>query len=702
MKREVKMNRELMHAITPDLSPELAAEMTQYIRGLPYYRKEQAMKRKLSVGLVLAMVLALLAVGALAATLLGGKAFVDEFLAPKALDTQSDMFTAEELSEIMALAAEKGVELPEDMLNKLKHAEARERGYYKESLLRAVAKTELGFYPSTWTIEDQAWFAQLLIACGLNEYANAVLPEGDEILQTQAEQIAMDYIRDNYNAEVDVTDAALYRRHVQYQDYFESEYRKGRMWFITYEPLDLWHDEYRFQIWSDGRLDSAKIGRRGLTEDASVVQVLYCFSIYDDQYGFHDAWTEEIWLQCQELLQKAVDRHGYTQLIGNDMARGVLMQEYVVPDGTESISREQALQLALEAEGAQNDRLLSTGAVLLKEGDAKVWKVTVRSYERASYYAQVNAQTGDTQVFKAEANEAVCRGYVLESVAEQLRSPVQAKPRPTAEPQAFYPAPGQKEHWSSRYLPEWYVQELGELGYTTDNAGDMMNKWSAAYGEDSTFWPAREYAIDYIAHEAFEGTTTLPGLPDESDISEEQAKELAVQTAGAAANDEVLIARLWFNAPLMEDHMWIVQYVNTGEKHGEVMKEVKIDAKTGSVWTRETMIERIEAYRGVEEGEEAKIVQPGPGDLTYEEALAIADAAMRKVCAGILTEEEMDAFLVEGTLYEHFTKTSERTWYFNFYSEGYDPWDSDCFVYFDAQTGEIDNAQYAPAALGHG
>ena len=120
--------------------------------------EEKPMKKKVSVALVLAIVLALLTIGALAA-LLGSKEFVGNVLAPKAAINASDKWTQEEVQEILRIAEENGIALSDENLARLQSGD----GYFKEELMRLFAKVDLGFYPSTWSLEDQAWYDQFLV-----------------------------------------------------------------------------------------------------------------------------------------------------------------------------------------------------------------------------------------------------------------------------------------------------------------------------------------------------------------------------------------------------------------------------------------------------------------------------------------------------------------------------------------------------------
>ncbi|HML49621.1 MAG TPA: hypothetical protein PKE04_23035, partial [Clostridia bacterium] len=187
------------------------------------------MKKKVSVALVLAIVLALLTIGALAA-LLGSKEFVGNVLAPKAAINASDKWTREEVREILRIAEENGIALSEENLARLQS----EDGYFKEELMRLFAKVDLGFYPSTWSLEDQAWYDQLLVDCGLNEERTRFLPEAGEIGEEEALRIAVEYIRSQYDPQADVLDKGIYLRHVVYGLGADEAGNPIKRWDIEY------------------------------------------------------------------------------------------------------------------------------------------------------------------------------------------------------------------------------------------------------------------------------------------------------------------------------------------------------------------------------------------------------------------------------------------------------------------------------------
>ena len=203
--------------------------------------------RKLSVGLVLALVVILAAVGALAAVLLGGKAFTGQIVAPIATQTDSEKFTKEEVGRIIALAEENGVQLPDRIYE---HYE-KWGSEYKEELMRALVKTELGFYPARWSLADQHWYGQLLEECGLIEKSSNLLPGEGDYTEAYVENLAIQMITERLKPEGDLRDTTRYKRSMTYSLDTDSPYRTLKRWSVAYDDL-VTNGYYIFELLSNG------------------------------------------------------------------------------------------------------------------------------------------------------------------------------------------------------------------------------------------------------------------------------------------------------------------------------------------------------------------------------------------------------------------------------------------------------------------
>jgi hypothetical protein len=380
-----------MNAVLPSLPADFERDMKELILSMPAerpQREEKTVKRKFSVGLVLACVLALLAVTALAAVLLGGKDFVDQIMAPKAAETDSFSFTKEEIDEILRIAAENNLVLSDEDMYRLNHLD--ESGYDKEELMRRFVKTEYGFYPDAWPIEVQHWYEQMLIAAGLQEGPQVnVLPEGDERTQDEILKIVQDFIHEKYDPNVNLEDPEKYQRFMTYREFQLGEGMKYRQWNLNYEALDLYGTDYCLVLDSAGNIKN-EYTVDGIFGASYLTHGQYIFDrfmrVYGDQYGFIN-WDSEMLLQYQEAMRRRLTMEEYAPFL--DREYPILNMTYLIPDDT-MISKEAAIEKAKEACGSLDYETLysnSAVAVLMEASGKPVWKVTLQLHGGGYAYA---------------------------------------------------------------------------------------------------------------------------------------------------------------------------------------------------------------------------------------------------------------------------------------------------------------------------
>jgi len=343
MKRVVKINQETINAALPSIPQDFERDMRDMIARLPQQRKETpVMKRKISVGLVFALVLMLMAVSALAAVLLGGKDFVDQIMAPMAQENMDEnKYTNAQIEEILRIAEENDIHLPDHLLETLARSDD---GYYKEELMRQFVKTEYGFYPSAWPLEVQHWYEEMLEACGQGDgHIANVLPEGEnELTKEQALQAALDFIKATYHEAADLTDPAHYRVHMQYTETIVNPYLKERNWWFEFEALDVVSNIYYLTMKQDGTVDSHSICggiyAPSWQMPGQFISDRFAWT-YGDGYG-QTMWTTERLQEFQKALQHRVDTEGEEGIIARE--KHALHQTYLTYDENTMIPAEQA------------------------------------------------------------------------------------------------------------------------------------------------------------------------------------------------------------------------------------------------------------------------------------------------------------------------------------------------------------------------
>lgn len=598
MKQAMKINQETVNAALPSIPQAFEQQMCDMIRHLPEQRKETpVMKRKISVGLVLALVLMLLAVSALAAALLGSRDFVDQIMAPMARQNQEeDRYTDAQLQEILRIAEENDIHLPENILARL---EKSEDGEYKEELMRVFLKTEYGFYPSAWPLEVQHWYEEMLEACGQGDgHIASVLPEGeDELSRQEALEKAIAFLRQTYGETADLTDPEHYRLHMQYTETIVNPYLKTREWYLEFEALDLVSNIYYLTMAQDGTIESHSMCG-GIYAPSSQMRGQFISDrfalVYGNGYG-QTQWTTELLQEFQKALRHRIDTEGESSVLARE--KHVLYQTYPAYDEAGMISADEAWQIALDfMKDYPLNELYSSGmpVILMAGENGPVWKTMVvvdREKNRIGRaYIEMDARTGKiTASDTSFESSQEWRVYVTEAYWEKNKpaaaiSPAHAGPtvRPDHKPWMWY----------NEMFPGWYWEKLDAVNYNGDTAGDLMNAWYRDYGEDSLFWPLEAQAIDFYWHNIYgEGDAAFPGLPSDTDVP--QAEALAIARAewenrysrvlgemNLTMEDVICGVSFWFNRPQRDVNCWQFTLMN---KAGGVLGYAYLDARDGSV-----------------------------------------------------------------------------------------------------------------------
>ena len=126
-------------------------------------------KRKLTVGLVFAIVLVLMTAAAVATILLTHEEIVEQVAVPLAVGNDSDLsvkqsYSAEELAELVRNLNENGITLKEN--NAIMRALRTGNGYYEEEAIMEICREAFGGNFWTWTLEQQQWFNNLMVDIG--------------------------------------------------------------------------------------------------------------------------------------------------------------------------------------------------------------------------------------------------------------------------------------------------------------------------------------------------------------------------------------------------------------------------------------------------------------------------------------------------------------------------------------------------------
>lgn len=358
-------------------------------------------KKKLSVALVLTMILMLLTIGAVAAVILSNKQFVDQIVAPMAKDNASNTWTGDEVVEIIRLAEKNGIMISDEIQNRINNHEGRS----KIELMRSFVSAELGPYIATWSIEDQAWFDELLVRSGLSEQQTRFTPSNGEISEAVALDKAKKHIESAYKCMIDNSTSTAYIVHTEYRQFVKGNGDiEPRRWYFHFEPNDSSLDSFDVVVSSQGEIIEAKrvVGVKNIGDVASVEAI---FDYYDSEYGMHYEWSQKVWESFQADLQRSVDKHG----LQTNFTAFALKQKYGVSQ-TSTINQHEAVNAAFrataETSGINEEELrkqYKSNALLLVGKEGLIWKVSLvntnpgkhRSFDLR--HAEVNATSGEVK-----------------------------------------------------------------------------------------------------------------------------------------------------------------------------------------------------------------------------------------------------------------------------------------------------------------
>ena len=342
-----------------------------------------------------------------------------EVMRPKAQDSQSQYWTEAEVAEILRIAGENGLSLSEEIQARL----LKVGGYPKEELMRLFMKLDLGYYPSTWSIEDQVWYGRMLVDTGLIDETFNTLPEEGEATESEVLAVLQAHILRRYDPGAPLTDETIYRRHATYawmQVNPDDESVLEKRWFVEYEPLDLTHSDYSFLVDTKANILEER-STPGLMSQDELPTPRALMERYEELYGKFNGWEMATWVGFQQMLRDAAANHGF----GSSKVLELLSRsEFAIPQEGE-MAKNAAVDAAMGAvmaqESIQESDLQRSKAygVYLRGGEAPIWKVTIPAAREGNYIAEVNAQNGEVRNIlpvPLHGSGSIARSFMLESV----------------------------------------------------------------------------------------------------------------------------------------------------------------------------------------------------------------------------------------------------------------------------------------------
>lgn len=263
---------------------------------------------------------------------------IEKSILPVMKRSSDSFLDEEEWEEIAALMEKSGRSIPESAASAPSHS--------KDGTLRALISSELGETLGEWRVEEQAWYADMLVSIGLTDTSELCIPQEGEITQEQAIQLAADYLRQALDSDPPFEDQKKFLCTAQYVS--DSTWRAR--WYIEFSDRNPENDKW--------------------------------FEVQLSPYGH-------------------VDEENY--ILDKDQAHYVALDpdEEVEHIASHGISEDEAIEIAwdaIQAEYGLDDELRDTYEVwisLVKNNGCQLWNVSFHRNDKDTYGVRIEKETGE-------------------------------------------------------------------------------------------------------------------------------------------------------------------------------------------------------------------------------------------------------------------------------------------------------------------
>lgn len=572
------MNNEMMkERIQQALNAELSGLRTSPMERDRLYENAiggTKVKRKLTAGLVLALVLVLMMAAAVAAVLLTRQEIVEQVAVPMAMENDQgagveESYTPEQLAQLIQTLNENGFTMEEN--NRLMQAIRNGQGYWEEETLMEICRQAFGGNFYTWTLEQQDWYQHLMVDIGFYESYDPCLPGEGNMKYEEAEAFAFARLKKEYGEDLKPEDRDIYTLSRQF--YHDAENAGTATWSFTLDPKDIDHGMFSIRF-EDQDPEGTAFCQADIPDWSKPYTGDRLMSRFQSVYSwFCGKWPQSAWQRLHEMMQSA-------ELKPEDLSypdfRGYQMTEYPEPKDNE-ITRDDAVRIAKEA--LKLDRAALNSAVLTEyEGD-RSWMVGLIIYrsddgsqddEAGTYVITIDSETGEVMSLrKATKDDGASMAFVPEKAYDAAREGIlrgEDYLRLAAEAiRQMYPdvnpldeneyesrdRGGVKKHnivfvtksirhgnASSAVAPDGTVSEV-----TADveplNGDNLFSRYTAVYGYygqwEQGIWVKLRQDMDPMEPSGIEGKLLKLGrYPEENSVSIDhvKAQELAIKASG--------------------------------------------------------------------------------------------------------------------------------------------------------------------------
>ena len=441
---------------------------------------------RISMGLALAIVLTMLAIGAMAAALLSARQVIEQSAVPMALENDTEnriieSYTHDQLVTLIQTANENGITLSES--TGITRALQAWEGYWEDEAIMDLCRAAFGGLYSDWTYEEQYWYNSLMAE--MYGYENEMdYPGPGDLTAEEARARAADALRAAYPDAAKIEDPALYLRREQFM-----RTDTGSLWMLQYQPLNLTHPAYAVTVDQTGNAQEMKETPQDWREYTPSTLENAVSAAYRASTATRSSWSQEAWHAFRDKLPGASRESGWR--LEHD---AFLQTEYPLPEETDLPPRD---AVAIAQRDAGVDIASDTACVLVSDGTSRVWRVTLR-YTDAQGTGQpcsweIDSRTGDIlrrdiwrlgdrnwqayvpqSVYDAVTKDLLTGDEAVALVSAALRRELQDDTIPFDDP-TFFQTQASYSEWANRWEVLFRTQTLryGTCAGQVDEKGNV-------------------------------------------------------------------------------------------------------------------------------------------------------------------------------------------------------------------------------------
>lgn len=315
--------------------------LAQRVIRLAEEEGEPIVKKKLSVGLIVAIILTMMTLTALAVAILSATEFIEQEAVPLALSNDTDTFiqesyTHEELVQIVQSLSENGITLEED--NNIMQAIASGKGYWEEETIMAICREAFGGPHYMWSIEEKHWFDDVMVRIGFKERNPYMIPGEGDMTVAEAKAHAVQLLSDEYGVTLPSESSDSWRLDEWfYASWTDTDGHHPAMWKFEYVNTATGVPEYVVSFDREGNL--LDIGEAGFHGEQTAFESYDMADRYFTlKYGSLPQWPLEAWAEFGEAIAPFTPETGRQWCMINAGYR-------MPPDG--AVTGQQAVAIAM-------------------------------------------------------------------------------------------------------------------------------------------------------------------------------------------------------------------------------------------------------------------------------------------------------------------------------------------------------------------